>query len=56
MTLPETQKRNFALRALEELKPKGMATPRIQRNAEEGVWSGVLLSQMIEIFGRDKNG
>ena len=29
-------------------------TPRVQRNAEEGVWSGILLSQMIEIFNNSQ--
>ena len=50
MTLPEVDKRNFAARALAELMTKGVVTARIQRNAEEGVWNGVLLSTMIEIF------
>lgn len=52
MLLPEVEKRKFAARALEVLIAKGLGTPRIQHNAKEGVWSGVLLSQMIEIFGR----
>ena len=53
MAIPESEKKEFAARALEELKAKDIATPRIQRNAEEGVWSGVLLSQMIEVFRRE---
>jgi hypothetical protein len=55
MTLPEVEKRGFAARALEVLVARGVVTSRIQRNAEEGVWSGVLLSQMIEIFSGEKS-
>ena len=55
MTLPEVEKRGFAARALQVLVARGVATARIQRNAEEGVWSGVLLSQMIEIFSGEKS-
>ena len=55
MTLPEVEKRIFAVRALQVLVARGVATARIQRNAEEGVWSGVLLSQMIEIFSSEKS-
>lgn len=54
MLLPESEKRDFAVRALDLLVAKNIATPRIQRNAEAGVWSGVLLSQMIEIFRGEK--
>jgi hypothetical protein len=54
MLLPESEKRDFAVRALDLLVVKNIATPRIQRNAEAGVWSGVLLSQMIEIFRGEK--
>lgn len=54
MTLPEVEKRGFAARALGVLVARGVVTSRIQRNAEEGVWSGVLLSQMIEIFSGEK--
>ena len=50
MTLTETEKRSYAARALDALMARGVVTPRVQRNAEEGVWSGILLSQMIEIF------
>ena len=55
MTLPEVEKRGFAARALQVLVARGVATSRIQRNAEEGVWSGVLLSQMIQIFSEEKS-
>ena len=50
MTLSEAEKRSYAARALEALVARGVVTPRVQRNAEEGIWSGILLSQMIEIF------
>jgi hypothetical protein len=54
MLLPESIKREFAVRALKVLVAKGISTPRIQRNAEAGVWSGVLLSQMVEVFRNEK--
>lgn len=50
MLRPESIKKEFAVRALDVLVAKGISTPWIQRNAEAVVWSGVLLSQMIEIF------
>jgi hypothetical protein len=52
MALPEGKKKAYAIQALEALAAKGIATERIRRNAAEGVWSGMLLSQMIEIFAR----
>lgn len=55
MTLPEVEKRVFGARAFQVLVARGVATARIQRNAEEGVWSGVLLSQMIEIFSEERS-
>lgn len=54
MLLPESAKKDFAVRALALLVTKNIATPRIQRNAEAGVWNGVLLSKMIEIFWGEK--
>ena len=54
MTLSESEKRSYAARALETLVARGVVTPRVQRNAEEGVWSGILLSQMIEIFNNSQ--
>lgn len=50
MVLPDSIKKEFAVRAMDALVSKGISTPRLQRNAEAGVWSGVLLSEMIEIF------
>lgn len=52
MAIPESEKKELAVRAFEELSARGIASLRMQRNAEEGVWSGPLLSQMIEIFRR----
>lgn len=54
MLLPESAKKDFAVRALALLVTKNIATPRIQRNAEAGIWNGVLLSKMIEIFWGEK--
>ena len=54
MMLPDLVKRTYAGQAVEEIKSRGLATDRILSNAQAGVWSGVLLSQMIEIFRREK--
>lgn len=54
MMLPDSAKRTYAGQAVEEIKARGLATDRILSNAQAGVWSGVLLSQMIEIFRREK--
>lgn len=56
MTLSDQDKVEYGRRALEALNEKGIATPKIILNAEERVWSGVLLSKMVEIFAHDKYG
>jgi plasmid replication initiation protein len=53
MLLPDSAKRTYSSKAVEELKARGLATERILSNAHAGVWSGSLLSQMIEIFRRE---
>lgn len=55
LAISEAEKKEFAAQAIKELDTKGVATPRVKRNAEEGVWSGVLLSQMIDIYQRSKS-
>jgi hypothetical protein len=53
MVLSDQQKNEYGRRALEQLKARGMATERITTNAEGGVWSGVLLSQMLDVYEDD---
>ena len=53
MALPDAAKQVFADRAILALVKRGIASPKIQRNAKEGVWSGVILSQMIEIYAAE---
>ena len=50
LSIPEAEKRNFANRALGVLAAKGVLTDQIRRKADAGVWSGVLLSMMVELF------
>jgi len=56
MLLAESQKERFSAKALAELKMRGLATPRIITNAQGGVWSGILLSKMIEIYAVEQHG
>lgn len=53
MVLQDSEKRVYASRALDEMLTKGIATKRVQQNAEAGIWSGPLLAKMIEIYRSD---
>ena len=56
MALSDKEKGEYGRRALDSLTLKKMATPRIISNATERVWSGVLLAEMVEIYGQDEHG
>ncbi|MES2877563.1 MAG: replication initiation protein [Pseudomonadota bacterium] len=55
MALSEAQKRVYGQRAVQRLTDRGLANDRILNNASEGVWSGVLLAEMVAIFTTDKS-
>jgi hypothetical protein len=50
MILSNSEKQVFADEALNILASKGVITDKLRKNAKEGVWTGVLLSKMIEIY------
>lgn len=50
MALSNAEKQVFADEALNILASKGVITDKLRKNAKEGVWTGVLLSKMIEIY------
>jgi hypothetical protein len=53
MALSEAQKRVYGQRAAQSLTARCMANERILHNASEGVWSGVLLAEMVAIYSAD---
>lgn len=54
MALADSRKAVYAERAVAVLRDRGLLTERIARNAADGVWSGLLLSEMIRLFGSDQ--
>jgi hypothetical protein len=54
MALAEQTKAHYAEKALSDLKGRNMATPRMIANAKEGVWSPLLLAEMLRIFSKEK--
>lgn len=54
MGLTEAQKSVYGAKAVERLEARGLATSRVLLNAKEGVWSGVLLSEMVAIYSAEK--
>jgi hypothetical protein len=54
MALAEQTKAHYAEKALSDLKGRNMATPRMIANAKEGVWSPLLLAEMLRIFFKEK--
>jgi hypothetical protein len=50
MILSNSEKQVFADEALNILASKGVISDKLRKNAKEGVWTGVLLSKMIEIY------
>ena len=55
MALSEAQKRIYGQRAAQSLTARGMANERILHNASEGVWSGILLAEMVAIYSADRS-
>ena len=55
MALSEAQKRVYGQRAAQSLTARGVANERILNNASEGVWSGILLAEMVAIYSADKS-
>jgi hypothetical protein len=56
MSLSDQAKSEYVERALDALRSKGLATPRIVSNAAERVWAGVLLNKMIDVFAIETYG
>lgn len=56
LLLSENVKKELGLLAITHFKSKDVASPRMLRQFEDGVWSGVLLAKMIEIFAVQKYG
>lgn len=54
MALAEQTKGLYAEKALGVLKDRSMATPRMIANAKEGVWSPLLLAEMLRIFSKEQ--
>ncbi len=54
MALAEQTKAHYAEKALSDLNGRNMATPRMIANAKEGVWSPLLLAEMLRIFSKEK--
>lgn len=54
MALPESQKRVYGQRAVESLKTRRLINDKILHNASEGVWSGILLAEMVDIYSKEK--
>ncbi len=54
MALPEQIKGEYAEKALANLRERSMATPRMVLNAKEGVWSPLLLAEMLKTFTKEK--
>lgn len=50
MALSNAEKQVFADEALNILASKGVISDKLRKNAKEGVWTGILLSKMIEIY------
>lgn len=54
MALSEAQKRVYGQSAVESLTARGVANERIRTNASEGVWSGILLAEMVAIYSAEQ--
>lgn len=49
-------RQQYAERAFDDFKQKGLVTASMSRNLAQGNWSGPLLSKMIEIYGKERYG
>lgn len=54
--LDVTVRKVYAERAFSDLTEKGLATASLSRNMSQDVWAGVLLAQMVQIYGEEKYG